>query len=276
MKKNLIIIISIVLLVACSQVPLTDRNRFAPLPSSQMLALGNQSYDAVLDSSQLSDNQRWENMITEVGNNMVYYIEGYFREKGEEETIEDFEWEFNLLESDQVNAWCMPGGKVAFYEGIMPICRDKNGVAVVMGHEIAHAIAQHSNERMGQQMITQLGGLSLAVAMSQKPKATQNLAMTAFGLGTQLAYVLPYSRKHESEADEMGLYFMAMAGYDVSEAPEFWKRMAANAKGQAPPEFLSTHPSHNTRISHLNKIIPKAEKFARKNEYVEAISSNSR
>jgi predicted Zn-dependent protease len=169
-----------------------------------------------------------------------------------------------VLEEDILNAWCMPGGKIAFYEGIMPVCEDETGVAVVMGHEIAHAVAKHSNERLGQQLLIQLGGMALAEALEKEKEVTQQLALAAFGLGAQVGVILPYSRKHEKEADELGLYFMAMAGYNPQEAPGFWQRMLDKSKGQQrPPEWLSTHPNPQSRIRDLNRHMDKAMEYYR-------------
>ncbi len=257
MKKSLLIF-SLFLLYACTSVPLTGRKQFAPMHSSQMLALGQQSYAQVISESELSNSSKYKNRVRKVGNGMSIAIEQFFIEKNQADVVDHFEWEFNVIESDVVNAWCMPGGKIAFYEGIMPICKNRDGVAVVMGHEIAHAIAQHANERLGQQLAVQLGGLTLSAALQNKPRITQQLAMTAFGIGAQVGYVLPYSRMHESEADEMGLYFMALAGYDLYEAPKFWRRMLKNSKnGQRPPRLLSTHPMPEQRIKRLEALIPK-------------------
>lgn len=160
----------------------------------------------------------------------------------------------------------MPGGKVAFYEGIMPICQNEAGVAVVMGHEISHAIAQHGSERMSQQLAQQGLGMALQVYAAQKPEQTQQMIMTAYGLGSQVGFLLPYSRLHESEADELGLYFMAMAGYDPREAPKFWERMDAQSGSSSTSEFFSTHPSHGKRISNLNKWMDKAMEYYSKTE----------
>ncbi|NVJ63597.1 MAG: M48 family metallopeptidase, partial [Flavobacteriaceae bacterium] len=176
-----------------------------------------------------------------------------------------FDWEFNLIDNDTtVNAWAMPGGKVAFYTGILPICEDELGVAVVMGHEVAHAVAKHGQERMNTAYAQQIG-LSLgSVALGQDPTMAQRLVFQAVGMGSQLG-MLAFSRKHESEADELGLIFMAIAGYDPSSAPKFWERMSATGGG-APPEFLSTHPSHETRISRLNAKLPEAMEYYEKSE----------
>ena len=174
--------------------------------------------------------------------------------------LDGYRWEFNLIESDVPNAWCMPGGKVAFYTGILPLCQDENGVAVVMGHEIAHAIAEHGSERMSNQLAISMGGIALSEATKTKPEETQALYMAVFAVGAQYGAMLPYSRKHESEADHMGLLFMAMAGYDPRTAPAFWERMAASG-GAAPPEFMSTHPSDETRIRQLNERMPEAMEY---------------
>jgi predicted Zn-dependent protease len=185
------------------------------------------------------------------------------RQNGLSDKIKDYNWEYHVIKSDQLNAWCMPGGKIAFYEGIMPVCKDDNGVAVVMAHEVAHAVARHGNERMSQQLAVQLGGMALSEALEKQKEQTQQLALLAFGVGSQVGVMLPYSRLHESEADELGLYFMAMAGYDPKGATEFWKRMEKEG-GSRPPEFLSTHPNPNTRISNLEKLMPKALEYYKK------------
>ena len=169
----------------------------------------------------------------------------------------DYDWEFNLVESKDVNAWCMPGGKVVFYTGILPYTRNEDGVAVVMGHEIAHAVAAHGNERMSHMLAVQFGGLALSVALAQRPGETQGLWMAAFGLGAQVGLLLPFSRLHEYEADRLGLTFMAMAGYDPREGVKFWERMAQKQGGKKPPEFMSTHPSDEKRIANIKQLIPE-------------------
>lgn len=255
----------IVLVFSCQKVPLTGRQQFTPLPESQILSLSFQNYNQVLQSSQLSNDQQDVQMIKRVGKKLASSVENYFRENNLNDRIDDFEWEFNLIkDDDMVNAWCMPGGKVAFYTGILPVCENEQGVATVMSHEIAHAIAKHGNERMAQQLAVQLGGMALSVALSEEPETTQQLAFAAFGLGAQYGLLLPYSRKHESEADELGIYFMSMAGYDTNAAVDFWQRMAQQG-GERPPEFMSTHPSPENRVAHIKRVIPKAQKF--KGEY---------
>lgn len=264
-KSSLSILLMLLFCFACGTVPLTGRKQLNLIPSSQINTLAFQSYQEVLEESKLSNNQQQVNMVKNVGKRISGAIEQYLKDKGLEDRIKGFQWEFNLIEDDKmVNAWAMPGGKVAFYTGIMPICENEEGVAVVMSHEIAHAIAEHGNERMSQQLALQLGGTALSVALSQKPQMTRQLAMAAFGLGAQVGVLLPYSRSHESEADELGVYFMAMAGYDPHAAAPFWERMAAQG-GASPPEFLSTHPAPETRVKRIQKVVPKAMKFM--NEY---------
>lgn len=244
---------------SCSTVPLTGRRQLSLVPSSEIHSMSFQQYNEVISESKLSNNQQWTNMVNTVGRDISQAVEAYMREIGEEDRIEGFRWEFNLLAEDIVNAWAMPGGKVAFYEGIMPIARNETGVAVVMGHEIAHAIARHGAERMSIGLAQQGLGTTLSLALQNQPQATQQLAMAAFGLGSQVGVQLPYSREHESEADRLGLIFMAKAGYDPREAPRFWQRMQQKEGGGAqPPEFLSTHPHPDTRIRKLNKYMSEA------------------
>jgi len=177
--------------------------------------------------------------------------------------VANYHWEFNVIDDDKTkNAWAMPGGKVAFYTGILPICQDDNGVAVVMGHEVAHVVANHGNERMSQNLLVQFGGTALAVALAQRPAETTNLFMSAFGIGSSVGYLLPHSREQESEADHIGMILMARAGYDPRSAIPFWQRMN-QAGGGRPPEFLSTHPAPETRIQELQRYLPEAMKYYR-------------
>jgi len=200
-------------------------------------------------------------MVKRVGRNIEGAVVQYLYDNNYAELLEGFDWEFNLVDDPQVNAWCMPGGKVVVYTGILPVTQDEAGLAVVMGHEIAHAIADHGNERMSQGLLQQYGGVALSVALQDKPAETQALWMTAYGVGTYYGAMLPYSRLHESEADHLGLIFMSIAGYNPQASIPFWQRMADASGGQAPPEFMSTHPSHETRISNLQKWMPEAMKY---------------
>jgi predicted Zn-dependent protease len=223
-----------------------------------MLQMSFDQYGQFLEENVISADKEKTEMVKRVGQNIQKAVEQYFFDNGLEDELTNYDWEFNLVESNEVNAWCMPGGKVVFYTGILPLTRDENGLAVVMGHEIAHAIAEHGNERMSQGLMAQLGGIALAAAVSEKPEQTQELWMTAFGAGTQLGVLLPFSRLHESEADHLGLIFMSMAGYNPNHAISFWRRMAEMKGEQAPPEFISTHPSDDNRITQIEKLIPKA------------------
>jgi predicted Zn-dependent protease len=256
-------VLALVVVAACATVPITGRKQLSIIPDSQLLGMSFQQYDQVLAESRLSQDADEVAMIKRVGERIAGAVEQYLRDQGLESEIAKYDWEFNLIESDQINAWCMPGGKVAFYTGILPICEDETGVAVVMGHEVAHAVAGHGGERMSQGMLTQLGGIALSEALESKPEETQQLWMTAFAVGAQYGALLPYSRLHESEADHIGLIFMAMAGYDPREAPAFWQRMSA-VGGQAPPEFMGTHPSDQTRIRDLQEKMDEALAYYRR------------
>ena len=260
---SLLGLVALMWLAGCATVPMTGRQQLSLIPDSEMNAMSFQQYEQVLAESQLSDDAEATAMIKRVGARIQGAVEAYARQEGWSDHLDGYAWEFNLIESDQVNAWCMPGGKVAFYTGILPLCQDDVGVAVVMGHEISHAIAEHGKERMSQALLYNMGGMALSEAVKSKPQETQALYMTVFAVGAQYGAMLPYSRKHESEADHMGLIFMAMAGYDPREAPKFWQRMSAQG-GASPPEFMSTHPSDATRIADLNKHMAEALQYYHK------------
>ena len=245
-------------LIACSTVPITGRHQLNLLPEETMLSMSLQEYDHFLQENQLSTNQAQVQMVKRAGLRIQKAVEQYFAQNDMSDELSHYAWEFNLIESNDINAWCMPGGKVVVYTGILPLTQDETGLAVVMGHEIAHAVAQHGNERMSQGMIAQLGGVALSTALETEPEATQQIWMAVYGLGAQYGLMLPYSRLHENEADHMGLIFMAMAGYNPNAAVGFWQRMAAQKGGQSPPEFLSTHPSDTTRIRNIQSLIPDA------------------
>lgn len=267
--KHLFISFSVTILAVfvfqtCSSVPLTGRSQLNMIPSSEMLTMSFQQYDQFLKENKLSTNQSEVNMVKRIGGNIKQAVEKYMAENKLSDRLNGYNWEFNLVEDNQVNAWCMPGGKVVVYTGILPVTQDETGLAVVMGHEIAHAIAEHGNERMSQQLLQQVGAVGLMVAMKDEPSETQALWLSVYGVGTTVGVILPYSRTQESEADHLGLIFMAMAGYDPYEAPQFWKRMAASKQGGSPPEFLSTHPSDQTRINDITAWIPEAMKYYKK------------
>ncbi|MBN2467626.1 MAG: M48 family metallopeptidase [Deltaproteobacteria bacterium] len=256
----LLVLIPFVLL-SCTTVPVTGRKQLDLIPSSTMLAMSFQQYDEFLKSNKLSTNRNQTQTVKTVGGKIKKAVEQYMAKNNLSDRLRDYKWEFNLVENDEVNAWCMPGGKVVVYTGILPITQGEGGLAVVMGHEIAHAIARHGDERMSQGLLAELGGMALSAALKEQPEKTRQLWMTAFGAGASVGVLLPYSRLHESEADHLGLIFMAMAGYDPRLAVDFWERMAAKKEGKAPPEFISTHPSDQTRITKIKAEIPAALEY---------------
>lgn len=265
--KLLKIFVPIILLALtvyyCSTVPITGRSQLSLISASEMNAMSFAQYGDFLKQNKLSTNQNSVDMVKRIGGKIQRSVETYFAQNNLSQELEGYAWEFNLIESPEVNAWCMPGGKVVVYTGILPITKDETGLAVVMGHEIAHAVAQHGAERMSQGLLQQLGGVALSVALQNEPTTTQNIFMTAYGVGTTVGVMLPFSRTQESEADRLGLIFMAMAGYDPTAAVEFWTRMAAQGGGK-PPEFLSTHPSDETRIADIKKHLPEALQYYKK------------
>jgi len=262
-RTNILVLIVSLFIISCSTVPVTGRKQLNLIPQSEMLSMSFQQYDQFLSSNKVVTNTKESEMVKRVGLKIQQSVEQYFAQKNMSEHLKNYQWEFNLVQSEDINAWCMPGGKVVVYTGILPVTQTEAGLAVVMGHEIAHAIAEHGNERMSQQMVAQMGGTALAVALQEKPQETQALWMTAFGVGAQYGVLLPFSRTQESEADHLGLIFMAMSGYDPNESVSFWQRMSAQG-GQAPPEFMSTHPSDQTRINNLKKLIPEAMQYYKK------------
>ena len=251
----------LLLLFACATVPLTQRKTLRLIPDSELVSLSFQQYSEVLKKSKLSNDPVKIDRVKRVGERIARASEDFLRESKLESDIKSYKWEFNLIDDDKVvNAWCMPGGKVAVYTGILPLTQDETGLAVVMGQEVAHAMAKHGNERMSEALLVQLGGASLSLALSKEPGLTQQIFMGVYGVGSQVGIMLPYSRVHESEADRIGLVLMAKAGYDPREAIPFWQRM--NEKGGSrPPEFLSTHPTPETRIKQIKSHIPEAMKY---------------
>lgn len=263
MKKIALLILSAFVMYSCAKVPLTGRNALSLVSSEEIQTLVDQEYEEVLKENKVVTTSADGQKILKVGKRMSVAVEKYLNENGYQELAKEFKWEFNLIQSEEANAWCMPGGKVAFYTGILPITQDETGIAVVMGHEIAHAVASHSAERMSNGMVANLGVSALSTAIGQNPSMTQAIFLQSIGIGSELG-MLKFSRKHELEADHMGLVFMAMAGYDPQQAPIFWERMLKNENGQAPPEFLSTHPASSTRINQLKKEMPEALKYYKK------------
>lgn len=265
MKKIVLLFLATVALTqSCSRVAITGRNQGRLLPESEMMAMGLTQYQSFLKENKLSSSQEQTQMVKTVGENIKKAVERYYGKIGKSEELKGYNWEFNLVESPDVNAWCMPGGKVVVYTGIMPVVKDADGLAIVLGHEISHALAHHGNERMSQALLAQAGGLALSVALANKPQETQNMFMQAYGIGAQVGALLPFSRMQESEADKMGLYFSTMAGYDPNIAAPFWERMSAASKGNRPPAFLSTHPDPAKRAETLKELVPQAQAYAEK------------
>ncbi|SEA01052.1 M48 family metallopeptidase [Pedobacter hartonius] len=265
MKKLLLTGIASVILLnyGCSTVPLSGRNRISFVNESEMQTAAAQSYSTLLKAPETKVlNNADAARIRQVGQRIAAAVTKYMNANGYASQIEGFKWEFNLIDSKEVNAWCMPGGKVAVYSGILPVTKDDSGLATVMGHEIAHAVAHHSSERASKAAVAQgLGGL-LGAATGGQSSVTQGVINQVYGIGAQGLYLLPNSRTQELEADHLGLIFMSMAGYNPSTAVGFWQRMAAVSQGgQKQPEFLSTHPADATRIAQIQKDLPEAQKY---------------
>lgn len=259
-----ILVSAIMMVESCATVPLIGRKQLSLVPESSMLELSLTNYNDFLKANKLSTNQEQTATIKRVGAKMSAAVEKYLSENGFADRVADFKWEFNLVQSDELNAWCMPGGKVVFYTGIMPVAKNDAGVAVVMSHEIGHAVARHGNERMSQQLVqqygAQIGGVAVAELFKTNPEKAGAIFQTAYGLGTQYGIMLPYSRQQEYEGDKLGLIFMAIAGYNPNEAVGFWERMAAGSKSKT-PEFLSTHPVEENRIAAIKAFLPEAMKY---------------
>lgn len=261
MLRKLTLVASLAFLAACSTVPITGRRQLSLVSDTEINTLAATQYRDVIAKGPLSTNSQQVAMVRTVGQRIQAAVESYFRQQNAADQLAGYQWEFNVIKDDaQQNAWCMPGGKVAVYTGILPITQDDNGLAVVMSHEIAHAVAKHGSERMSQGLVQQLGGQALSAALSTNSAATQQLALQAFGVGSQVG-LLKYGRNQESEADHLGLIFMAMAGYNPDGAITFWQRMDARENQASPPEFLSTHPSNGTRIADIQRELPEARKY---------------
>lgn len=262
MKKILFLIATAGILSGCVLNQVTGRKQLSLVPESELQLMAVSQYGTFLSEHKVLDpgNSQDAAMVDRVGARISDAITRYYQGEGKQSVIEGYNWEFNTIESQEANAWCMPGGKVVVYTGLLPITQNETALAIVVGHEIAHAIAKHGSERMSQGMVQQLGGVALQVALAQQPQQTQSLFMQAYGIGSTIGAVLPWSRQQETEADKFGLIFAAMAGYDPQEAIPFWQRMST-AGGAKPPEFLSTHPSDQTRIKKLQQFMPEAMKY---------------
>ncbi len=261
-RFNLLLILSF-LIISCSKNAITGRKQLTLLPETDLQTMASSEYSQFLSSNKVlstSVNKDAE-MVKRVGQRITKAVETYYNEKGMSKALIGYKWEYNLINDNAVNAWCMPGGKIVVYTGLLKITQNEAALAAVMGHEVSHAIFQHGNERMSQSLIQQLGGVALSAAVMSKPAETQNLFLAAYGIGSGVGLILPFSRKHELEADRYGLIWTAMAGYNPKEAIGLWQRMANAGAGQSPPEFLSTHPAEEKRIAELEKYMNEALKY---------------
>jgi predicted Zn-dependent protease len=250
------------ILYGCATNPITGKKTMALVNNDQLLASSFQQYEEFLNTSAVITGTAEAALVERVGNNIRMAAEKWLGAEGRLDYLRDYQWEYKLVQDDAVNAWCMPGGKIVVYTGILPVTQTETALAVVLGHEVSHALLNHGQQRMSADVLQQLGAAGLSAATMGKSAETQQLAMTAYGAGSQLFGTLPFSRKHESEADEIGLILMAIAGYNPEEAISFWGRMNSLSGGAAPPEFLSTHPSDETRIKNIRGWISEAREKA--------------
>jgi len=264
LKKEIALIGILIICISCATNPFTGKKTIALVSNDQLFPSSFAQYNEVLSENKVITGTQESEMIKRVGQRIAAASERYLNANGFQGYLEGYKWEYKLIKSEQVNAWCMPGGKIAFYTGILPIAKNETGVAAIMGHEVAHALANHGQQRMSTGILQQAGGVAVALAAGSDNPEKQQIWMQAYGIGSAVGFALPFSRSHETEADKIGLYIMAIAGYNPEEAAELWKRMKANSGGQAPPEFLSTHPSNDSRIQNLQSLVPKAKAEARK------------
>lgn len=261
-KKIIAFVVAVTMFIGCTTVPITGRRQLSLVSETEMQQMSYEAYNQFLRENKLSNNAQATAMVKRAGNRIKNAVEQYMAANNMSSELQGYRWEFNLIDDDQVNAFAMAGGKTVVYEGILPVAQNETGLAVVMGHEIAHAIAKHGSERMSQALMQQFGGQTLSALAGSQPGTAANLVMAVYGVGSQLG-MLRYGRTQESEADRLGLIFMAMAGYNPQEAIPFWQRMEAKG-GPQPPEFLSTHPSAGTRVANLKKHMPEAMQYYKK------------
>lgn len=260
--KKVVILLVLGIFLACSKNPFTGKKTLALVPNSQIFPMAFQEYNKFLSENKVVSGTSDARMITDVGQKIAMAAERWLNTNGYTGYLKDYKWEYKLVQDPQKNAWCMPGGKIVFYTGILPVAKGEAGVAAIMGHEVAHALANHGQQRMSAGQLQALGAVAGNVALSNDPE-NQEIFNQAYGVGTTVGVMLPFSRSHESEADKIGLHLMAIAGYEPLQAAYLWERMKANGGG-APPEFLSTHPSSSTRIANIKQWAPAAKAEARK------------
>lgn len=253
----------LLLSAGCATVPITGRQQLSLVPRQQMVALSEENFQQILSQAPLSADPVKVRLVESTGIRLAASAERFMDEQGLASLIEQYDWEFRLIEDDRVNAFCMAGGKVGVFTGILPIVKDESGLAVVMAHEIAHDILNHSGERMSELLLVRLGGSTLSQALAQSPAQTREFLMTAYGIGTDVGFLLPFSRRQELEADRVGLLIMAQAGYDPERAVSFWQTMGS-LSGEDGIEFLSTHPVHQKRVEEINRWLPEARQYYEK------------
>ncbi|MBR4367362.1 MAG: M48 family metallopeptidase [Bacteroidaceae bacterium] len=256
MRNIVSLLLLAVVLMGCRSVAITGRKQLNLVSDADVLSSSLTQYKSFMSSAKVSTEKVQSETVTRVGQRIAAATEKYLAENGMQADLQNYAWEFNLVKSDEINAFCMPGGKIVVYEGIMKLFDNDDELAVVLGHEVAHAVAKHSNERMSQQILQQYGAAALSIGLSGQSYAVQSVASQVYGIGSQVGVMLPFSRKHESEADYMGLVLMTMAGYNPDYAVTFWKKMAAKSGGST-NELMSTHPSDARRISDIQKSLPE-------------------
>lgn len=259
--RNIAAMAAMASLVSCTQNAATGRKQFNLVSSQEMLSSSVTAYSQFLKENKVVNTGPQAEMVKRIGGKISAAVTKYYTSIDQANILSGYQWEYNLVDSKDVNAWCMPGGKIVVYTGILPVTQNESALAVVMGHEVAHAIAEHGRERASQSLLQQYGGAALSVLVSSRPAETQNLLLNAFGIASTYGFALPFSRKQELEADKLGLIYSAMAGYDPQESIPLWERMQKLSGGQAPPEFASTHPSEATRIQKLRELMPEAMKY---------------
>lgn len=266
MKRHIYIGTAVILgiVVSCATNPFSGKKTLALVPDSEILPSAFAQYSSFLKENKVISGTADAKLVESVGIKIKNAAERYLNAAGNKDYLKNYRWEYKLVESKEVNAWCMPGGKIVVYSGILPVTKTEAGLATVMGHEVAHALANHGQQRMSAGLLQQLGAAGTQVLVGEKSAQTQALAMQAYGAGSNVLGMLPFSRSHESEADEIGLTLMAIAGYNPEESIAFWQRMSAKAGGGSTPEMLSTHPSDATRIANLKKLVPVAKGNATK------------
>ena len=265
MKKNILVgICTLGLVFSCATNPITGKKSLNFVSNSELFPSSFQQYGSFLKENKVITGTADARKVENVGLKIKLAAEKYLTYLGQSQYLQDYRWEYKLIDSKEVNAWCMPGGKIVVYSGILPITKNDAGLATVMGHEVSHALANHGAQRMSAAQLQQLGAVGVAVATGGKSEETQQIWNQVYGMGSQVGVMLPFSRGHETEADKIGLTLMAIAGYNPEESITFWSRMAAQSSGQAPPEFMSTHPSDATRIANLKALIPEAKALAAK------------